>query len=66
MLKEANRRFKSMLTGGKIRLSGPLEEEIKNREHLSLPRIAMKFNNRDYGKLFELINFINDSGETAG
>ncbi|MEE8359552.1 MAG: LOG family protein [Candidatus Omnitrophota bacterium] len=60
-LKSLNLKFKNILTSGKIRSSGPSDEEMQNKEHLSLPRVAMNFNKRDYGRLFEMINFINSS-----
>ncbi|MFH1753685.1 MAG: TIGR00730 family Rossman fold protein [Candidatus Omnitrophota bacterium] len=59
-LKSLNQKFKGILTDGKISPSPPSDEETQRGEYLNLPRIAMKFNNRDYGKLFQMIDFINN------
>ncbi|MDD5424762.1 MAG: TIGR00730 family Rossman fold protein [Candidatus Omnitrophica bacterium] len=54
-----NRKFKGILTGGKIELSPPLKEEIEKGEHLKLPRLVMDFDFRSYGRLTEMIDVIN-------
>jgi hypothetical protein len=54
-----NQKFKDILTGGKIELSPPTDKEIQAGEYLDLPRLAMNFNLRDYGRLLELIRVIN-------
>ena len=54
-----NQKFKDILTGGEIRFSPPLKEEVQNGEYPGLPRLVMKFNQRDYGRLCEMIRFIN-------
>ncbi|MBU0533564.1 MAG: TIGR00730 family Rossman fold protein [Candidatus Omnitrophica bacterium] len=58
-LKLINQNFKDILTKGDIKLSPPTNEEIKKQEYLDLPRLVMKFNQHDYGRLLELINVIN-------
>ena len=58
-LKLINKKFKDILTNGEIRLSPPLEEEIKKGEYLDLPRLVMKFNFHNYGRLCEMIRVIN-------
>lgn len=58
-LKLINQKFKDILTGGEIRLSPPLEEEIRKGEYLGLPRLVMKFNFHNYGRLCEMIHVIN-------
>ena len=58
-LKLINQRFKDILTGGEIRLSPPLEEEIQKGEYPGLPRLVMKFNFHNYGRLCEMIHVIN-------
>jgi len=37
----------------------PMEWEARNNEHLNLPRIRMRFNRHDFGRLKELIDYIN-------
>jgi uncharacterized protein (TIGR00730 family) len=54
-----NRQFAGILTGGAIRRSPPTHKEMAEGEYPDLPRIAMKFNMRDYGRLFEMIRVIN-------
>jgi len=54
-----NQKFKGILTSGRIRFSPPTKEEVQKREYLNLPRLAMNFNLRDYGRLCEMIRMIN-------
>jgi hypothetical protein len=54
-----NRKFKDILTSGDIKLCGPTREELHRGELLDLPRLVMKFNMRNYGRLCELIHLIN-------
>lgn len=54
-----NREFKDILTEGRILPSSALNEELQQGEYPDLPRLVMKFNLRDYGRLFELIRAIN-------
>ena len=61
-LKILNKKFKDILTSGKIYLSPATEEEARKGECIDLPRIAMKFNYHDYGRLCELISTINRLG----
>jgi uncharacterized protein (TIGR00730 family) len=59
-LKFINQEFKDILTSGEIKVSPPTKKEILENEFLNLPRLAMNFNLRDYGRLFELIRVINE------
>jgi len=54
-----NKEFKDILTSGQIMRSPPTNKEIQEGECLNLPRIAMNFNMRDYGRLCEMIHAIN-------
>ncbi|MDD5561150.1 MAG: TIGR00730 family Rossman fold protein [Candidatus Omnitrophica bacterium] len=58
-LKMLNKEFKDILTSGEIRVSPPTVKEIQEGEFLNLPRLAMNFNMRDYGRLCEMIRVIN-------
>ncbi len=58
-LKYINREFRDILVSGDIRLSPPAEKEVQEAEFLDLPRLAMNFNMRDYGRLCEMIRVIN-------
>lgn len=61
-LERMNRRFGDILTKGAIRPSPPAKKELECGEYPDLPRLAMDFNMRDYGRLFEMIRFINREG----
>jgi uncharacterized protein (TIGR00730 family) len=58
-LKALNRDFKDILTSGEIKRSPPTPKELKEGEYPGLPRLAMNFNMRDYGRLYEMIEVIN-------
>jgi len=60
---EMNRRFGDILTGGKITQSRATRKEKEQGEFPELPRLLMKFNMRDYARLYELIRFINRQGD---
>lgn len=55
-----NKEFKDILASGEIARSAPTQKEIQGKEFLDLPRLAMDFNLRDYGRLCELICAINE------
>ena len=59
VLQSINHDFKDILTEGRIEPSPALREELEDGEYPNLPRIVMKFNLHDYGRLFELIRIIN-------
>jgi len=59
-LQSINREFKDILTEGAIEPSAALKEELERDEYPELPRVVMKFNMRDYGRLFEMIRTINE------
>jgi len=59
-LARINKEFKDILVSGQIEPALPAEKEIQEGEFLDLPRLSLKFNLRDYGRLFELIRAIND------
>lgn len=58
-LKFINKKFKDILTSGEIKVSPPTSKEIQEKEFLDLPRLAMNFNLRDFGRLCEMIQMIN-------
>jgi uncharacterized protein (TIGR00730 family) len=59
VLQSINHDFMDILTEGRIEPSSAQGEELENGEFPNLPRLVMKFNLRDYGRLFELIRIIN-------
>ncbi|MGE5307794.1 MAG: TIGR00730 family Rossman fold protein [Deltaproteobacteria bacterium] len=58
-LKRLNHDFADILTSGEMTLSGHLPEEVERGEFLDLPRLVMKFNRHNYGRLLELIRELN-------
>lgn len=55
-----NKEFKDILTSKAVKTQ-PLKEEVGNKEYPDLPRIKMRFNRHDFGRLKELIDYINSS-----
>lgn len=49
-----------LVAGGGIVSTGALEEERDDGDVIDLPRLAVDFNRRDFGRLRSLINAIND------
>jgi hypothetical protein len=62
-VRQLNRDFKDILAGGDIRISSPTKTELREGDHVHLPRLVMKFNRRCYGRLYEMIGMINRDGE---
>lgn len=59
LLERLNERFCDILLGGRIERSDALPEERDDPELLELPRLAMRFNRRNYGRLRQLIDCLN-------
>jgi len=51
--------FADINTGPPIRRIEPTPEEREDNDHPELPRIAFKFNRRDYGRLRQMIDVLN-------
>ncbi|MBP7055407.1 MAG: TIGR00730 family Rossman fold protein [Candidatus Omnitrophica bacterium] len=62
-LNALNIKFKDILTSGEIKRSPPLKAELHKEEFPELPRLIMKFNFRNYGRLCEMIGMINKDRE---
>jgi len=54
-----NEDFAEIMNGEPIKVTQPLPEEIEDGQYLELPRIALGFNRRDYGRLRQLIDVLN-------
>ncbi|HTL88635.1 MAG TPA: LOG family protein [Leptolyngbya sp.] len=61
---ELNDRFKEILVTGRIEKTKPLPQEEQD-ETYDLPRLALHFNQRDLGKLYQLIAAINQLGNPS-
>jgi len=55
-----NEDFADIVTTGKIRVIEPTAEEVEDQDALQQPRIAFEFNRRDYGRLREMIDVLNN------
>ncbi|HEX9445184.1 MAG TPA: TIGR00730 family Rossman fold protein, partial [Candidatus Binatia bacterium] len=60
LIDRLNRDFRDILTGGEIRETAPLAEEMDDAAALSYPRILVPFNRRDMGRLRQMIDAINE------
>jgi uncharacterized protein (TIGR00730 family) len=56
---ELDRTFRDVLVGGGIESSDPLPPEVADRDHLDLPRLVMRFDPRQAGRLRTLIDAVN-------
>ena len=54
-----NKDFADIIKGAPIKSIKPTPEEIEDKDHLDLARIAFAFNRRDYGRLRQLIDVVN-------
>jgi uncharacterized protein (TIGR00730 family) len=61
LIDRLNSDFNDILASGKIQATPPLEDELKKREHLDLPRLVFNFNHKSFGRLNEMIQAINSS-----
>ena len=53
--------FKDIIKSGEMKQSGPLKEESNEAELAELPRIVLRHGRRDFGRLREFINAINEA-----
>ena len=58
-LEEINRGFADMLESGRFVLSDPLPDEKDECDLAHLPRMVFAFNHRSFGRLRQLIDFVN-------
>ncbi len=49
-----------LIPGGDISLAGPFDDELNQPELTHLPRLVVDFNKRDFGRLRQLVDAIND------
>lgn len=59
LLERLNESFSDLLVSGKFTASGPLPDEANEPKLLSLPRLVFHFNRRNFGRLRQLINAVN-------
>lgn len=61
---QLTREFRDVLTSGSIQQGVALPEEADEPELRDLPRLILRFNRKDYGRLIDLIHRVNDLGQT--
>lgn len=54
-----NQDFADIVTAGRIQSIEPTPEEREDDQFLELPRLALEFNKRDYGRLRQLVEVLN-------
>lgn len=50
-----------LIPGGEMRPSGPLDDELNETNLAELPRLVVDFNKRDFGRLRQLVDAINQT-----
>lgn len=55
------REFRDLLVSGEITQQPALPQEVDEPELAHLPRLALRFNRREFGRLGELIHRINEA-----
>jgi hypothetical protein len=66
LLEEVNNRFHDILIDGRFVVGEPLPEERDESELAELPRLIFHFNRRNFGRLRQLIDYINQEARDAG
>jgi uncharacterized protein (TIGR00730 family) len=59
-VRKLNQDFADIVLSQRIRVIEPTAEEVEDNQALDRPRIAFGFNRRDYGRLRQLIDRLND------
>ena len=56
-----NKNFADIINGTPIKVIKPTPEEVEDNDRLDLARVAFGFNRRDYGRLRQLIDALNEA-----
>jgi hypothetical protein len=59
-VRSMNKDFADIINGAPIKVIKPTPEEVEDNDHLDLARVAFGFNRRDYGRLRQLIDVLNE------
>ena len=62
---QLTREFRDVLRSGTIQQGPALTDEMDEPQLQPLPRLILRFNRKDYGRLIELIHRINDLGSAS-
>ena len=60
-VQELNAEFQDIIVKGSLQSTSPHKQELKNKEHLDLPRLSLYFDKLGFGRLNQLIEAINQS-----
>lgn len=60
LIEGLSRDFRDILTKGEVKQTGPLPEESDDLETLSFHRLLVPFNRKDFGRLRQMIDVINE------
>jgi hypothetical protein len=59
-IKSLNEEFQDIVLGGSVEACDPYQEERDQPDLLELPRLSLSFNRRDFGRLRQFIDRINE------
>lgn len=59
-----NEEFNDIFVDDAIRRGEPTTAEVRDHDHVDLPRLTVRFNNRSFARLHEMIRRINDLAST--
>ena len=59
-----NDEFSDIFVSDRLQRGEPTTAEVRDDDHVDLPRLAVRFNNRSFARLHELIRRINDLAST--
>ena len=59
-LRHLNKKFADIIAGVPLKVIKPTPEEVQDNDNLNFPRVAFGFNRRDYGRLRQLIDALNE------
>lgn len=65
-LASLNERFADIVVSGEIEPVPATDAERRDRDHVDLPRLALRFDNRSFARLIQLIHAINDVAGQEG
>ena len=60
-MKKLNAEFQDIIVKDFLRSTPPHEQELKNKEYLALTRLSLHFDKKEYGRLNQLIEAINQA-----
>jgi uncharacterized protein (TIGR00730 family) len=66
LLEEINDRFHDILAEGRFTQGGPLSEEHDESDLAAMPRLIFHFDRRSFGRLRQLIDYINQGSGVGG